>query len=280
MDTAADLLNPIPTPASPPGRLRRLSLAEWEQFQCDGFLVFRQLIPTAIRELMLAVTLDGVSHEVAPVEYEADLHYPGAPASLAAEGGHTIRRLKQAHSRHFVFTQWICDRELTDRLADLLGPRLVMPLAHHNCIMTKQPKFSSDTGWHQDIRYWAYQRPDLISVWISLVPERVENGCLHVIPGSHRMSFDRSRFDESLFFRSDLPENQAVIANAVAVELDPGDVLFFHAKTLHAASRNHTSQTKYSAVFTFRAADNWPLPGTRSAESPELMLPESRPVTS
>ena len=87
------------------------------------------------------------------------------------------------------------------------------------------------------------------------------------------MNFERSRFDESLFFRGDLPENQAVIASAVSVELDPGDVLFFHAKTLHAASRNHSTQTKYSAVFTFRAADNLPLPGTRSAELPELMLP-------
>ena len=274
MDTAGDLHDSLPTSALPPNvLLRRLSMEEWEQFQRDGFLVFRQLVPTAIRELMLAVTLDGVQHAIGPVEYEAELHYPGAPPSLAADGGRTIRRLKQAHSRHQVFTQLLSDHELAGRLVDLLGPRVVMPLAHHNCIMTKQPKFSSDTGWHQDIRYWAYQRPDLISVWISLVPERVENGCLRVIPGSHRMNFERSRFDEALFFREDLSENQAVISDAVPVELDPGDVLFFHAKTLHAASRNHTLQTKYSAVFTFRAADNLPLPGTRSAEAPELLLP-------
>ncbi|MFM9965255.1 MAG: phytanoyl-CoA dioxygenase family protein [Planctomycetaceae bacterium] len=275
MNTAADFLDSVPPPPSPIEPLRRLSMAEWERFQHAGFLVFRQLIPAAVREQMLAVTLDGIEREIGPIEYEAELHYPGAPASLAAEGGRTIRRLKQAHSRNSVFTQWLSDRELTDRLADLLGPRVVMPLAHHNCIMTKQPKFSSDTGWHQDIRYWAYQRPDLISVWMALVPERVENGCLRVIPGSHRMSIERSRFDDSLFFRGDLPENQAVIANAVPVELDPGDVLFFHAKTLHAASRNHTTQTKYSAVFTFRAEDNRPLPGTRSAELPELRLPSS-----
>jgi phytanoyl-CoA hydroxylase len=62
------------------------------------------------------------------------------------------------------------------------------------------------------------------------------------------------------------------------VNLDPGDVLFFHAKLLHAASRNYTSQTKYSAVFTFHGPDNAPLPGTRSAELPELVLPECRPV--
>jgi len=52
-------------------------------------------------------------------------------------------------------------------------------------------------------------------------------------------------------------------------------VLFFHAKTLHSASRNYSTQTKYSAVFTFRAASNHPLPGTRSAELPELTLPDS-----
>ncbi len=276
MDTADDRLDSTPTPAAPSREtLRRLTVAEWEQFQRDGFLVVRQLIPVAVREQMLAVTLDGVQREIGPVEYEAELHYPGAPPSLVADGGRTIRRLKQAHSRDFVFTQWLSDREFTDRLADLLGPRVVMPLAHHNCIMTKQPKFSSDTGWHQDIRYWAYQRPELISVWISLVPERVENGCLRVIPGSHQMNLDRSGFDAEQFFRDDLPDNQQVIKTAVPVELSPGDVLFFHCKTLHAASRNHTTQTKYSAVFTFRAADNLPQPGTRSAQSSELLLPES-----
>ncbi len=75
MDTAADLLDPVPTPASPPNeKLRRLSVAEWERFQRDGFLVFRQLIPAAVREQMLAVTLDGVEREIGPIEYEAELH--------------------------------------------------------------------------------------------------------------------------------------------------------------------------------------------------------------
>lgn len=273
MNAAAELLTPDATSNAQLEKLRRLSSAEREQFDRDGFLVFRQLIPKSMHQQMLSVTLSGVEREIGPVEYEAELKYPGAPASFVAEGGRTIRRLKQAHSRDFVFTQWLSDHELTDRLRDLLGPKLVMPLAHHNCIMTKQPKFSSDTGWHQDIRYWAYQRPDLISVWISLVPERIENGCLRVIPGSHRMSLDRSRFDDALFFRSDLVENQSVIAQAVPVELDPGDVLFFHAKTLHSASRNHTDQTKFSVVFTFRADDNLPQPGSRSAELPEILLP-------
>jgi phytanoyl-CoA hydroxylase len=138
--------------------------------------------------------------------------------------------------------------------------------------MTKHPAFSSDTGWHQDIRYWSFDRPELVTVWLALGAERPENGCLRVIPGSHRIALDRSRFDEALFFRPDLAANAELIAQAVPVELEAGDVLFFHCKTLHAASRNFTPQTKYSVVFTFRAADNRPRPGSRSAQSPELLI--------
>ena len=70
---------------SPPQKLRRLTPSEWEQFQRDGFLISRQLVPTAIREQMLAVTLDDLQHERGPIEYEAELHYPGAPQSLKDE---------------------------------------------------------------------------------------------------------------------------------------------------------------------------------------------------
>jgi phytanoyl-CoA hydroxylase len=242
-------------------------------FEEQGYAIVRGLADEALRTEMLHVTLDGLGREIGPIEYEADLHYPGAPPTRDSRGGRTARRLLQAQSRHAVFTRWACHPGLTGRLRQLLGPELVMPLAHHNCVMTKQPAFSSDTGWHQDVRYWSFARKELVSVWLALGPERVENGCLRVIPGSHRATFDRGRFDDELFFRPDLAENRELIDRSVPCELDAGDVLLFHARTLHAASRNHTDRPKFSVVFTYRPADNPPLPGTRSGSWPELRLP-------
>lgn len=244
-------------------------------FHRDGYVIVRGMADAGLIETMRAVTERGLREEIGPVEYEADLHYPGAPASRSDAGGRTIRRLKQAHSRDYVFTEWLTKPALLGRLRQLLGPDVVCPLAHHNCIMTKHPDFSSDTGWHQDIRYWAFRRPELVSVWLALVPETERNGCLQVLPGSHRWTIRPDQLDAELFFRSDLAENQALIAGRKYVELAPGDVLFFHALTLHAASRNFTRETKYSVVFTFRAADNPPSPGSRSAASPELILPKA-----
>ncbi len=251
-----------------------LSNAEQELFQRDGFLILRDFADAETIDTLRAVAVEHLQREIGPVEYEADLHYPGAPASRHAAGGRTVRRLLQAQARHPAFTDWITRPALSALLQPLLGPKLVMPLAHHNCVMTKQPRFSSDTNWHQDIRYWAFQRPELINVWLALGPEHPGNGGLKLIPGSHRMALDRSQFDAAAFFRQDLSENQALLVDAVETELSAGDIMLFHCRTLHAASRNFSDETKFSAVFTFRAADNPPLPGTRSSSQPELLLPQ------
>ena len=265
--------NPVTTlapPEAPP--LERFIADEVHGFETDGYIVVRNLAPAALRERMLSVTREGVARLTEPIEFEADLHYPGAPSSREAAGGRTVRRLKQALSRDYVFLEWVQQRSVIERLRQLLGPIVYCPLAHHNCIMTKAPAYSSETGWHQDIRYWSFAQPELINVWLALGREFPENGCLKVIPGTHRMSFERSRFDADLFLRTDLAENQPLLDQQVDVPLEPGDVLFFHARTFHAASRNRAGETKYSVVFTFRGADNAPLPGTRSAAFPELLL--------
>lgn len=250
-----------------------LSSSEQEDFHRNGYLILRGFSDPAQVAMLRAVAEDHLRREIAPLEYEADLHYPGAPSSRSAEGGRTVRRLLQAQGRHPAFTQWINQPALLTCLHQLLGPELLMPLAHHNCIMTKQPRFSSDTGWHQDIRYWAFERPELINVWLALGPERNDNGCLRLIPGSHRMNFAKTQFESAAFLRQDLPENQPLLQQAISAELDAGDVLLFHCRALHAASRNFSDHTKFSAVFTFRAGNNHPLPGTRSASLPELLLP-------
>ncbi|MCH7988579.1 MAG: phytanoyl-CoA dioxygenase family protein [Planctomycetes bacterium] len=242
-------------------------------FQRDGYAIVRGMADASLRERMLQATLEGLGRSSDPVEYEAELHYPGSPNSLQSEGGRTVRRLKQAHSRGYVFTEWVARPELTTRLRQLLGPNVVMPLVHHNCIMTKMPSFSSDTGWHQDIRYWSFRRQELVNVWLALGKEYPENGCLRLIPGSHRMNFERCRFDESLFLRTDHPGNQELFQSEINAELEPGDVLFFHCRTFHTADRNRSRDPKFSVVFTFRPGGNSPLPGTRSASLPELIVP-------
>jgi phytanoyl-CoA hydroxylase len=242
------------------------------EFRRNGYGIVRGLAPSDTRSRMLAIARSHLARAVPPIEYEADVQYPGAPASHDAPGGRTVRRLLQAYARDSVFADWATSSELASFLRALLGPAVELSQAHHNCIMTKDPRYSSVTSWHRDIRYWSFEKPELVSVWLALGRERRPNGCLLVLPGSHALEFPPDRLDHAQFLRTDLDSNRALLDRQAAVELDPGDVLFFHCRLFHAAGRNETRETKYSVVFTYHASDNRPLPGSRSASLPDVRI--------
>jgi len=235
-------------------------------FDLDGYIVCRNVF-TSDRVTDLVSVIDGsLNPALAPVEYEADVHYPGAPESVNAPGGRTPRRLLNAFGRDALFRAAARDPAIVDTLRSLMGSDgILVSQNHHNCVMTKHPGFSSVTSWHQDIRYWRFDRRELVSVWIALGPETIGNGCLLVIPGSHTLEFEPGQFDAAMFFREDYEPNAGLLASATPVELAAGDVLFFHSRTLHAAGRNASDVVKRSLVFTYRSADNAPIPETRSA---------------
>jgi phytanoyl-CoA hydroxylase len=248
----------------------RFTLEHAQQLAQAGVVVVPQLASTTqVRELR-DVALTHLAAGIAPVEYEADLHYPGAPRSRQEPGGATVRRLLQAYARDPAFRAWARGPKIAMPLRQILGARVMLSQAHHNCVMTKQPRYSSETGWHQDIRYWSFERPDLVCVWLALGCEFPVNGCLSFLPGSHTIEFAGERFDDALFLRAGNPLNQALIAGRLTPVLEPGDAVFFHCRTLHSAGSNNTTESKLSLVFSYHAADNHPLPGTRSATLPAV----------
>jgi phytanoyl-CoA hydroxylase len=246
--------------------------AEIGQFARDGFIIVRALASRDECAAIKAVAQRDLAAAAPPLEYEADTKYPGAPLSLDAPGGRTVRRLLQAYARDPLFARWETSAPVAARLKQLLGPNIELSQAHHNCVMTKNPGYSSVTNWHQDIRYWSYERPDLISVWLALGREFSANGCLLVLPGTHNMEFARGRLDDALFLHPEVEDNRRLIQTRREVELECGDVLFFHCRLLHAAGNNQTAETKFSLVSTYHTVDNQPLAGTRSASLPDIGL--------
>ena len=208
----------------------------------------------------------------APLELEADLQYPGAPASRTAAGGETVRRLLDAYGRDPLFAGQATAPRLSAWMQAYFGEPAVMSRAHHNCLMTKHPRYGSLTGWHRDIRYWSFPRDDLVSVWIALGVEEAANGALWFVPRSNQVALDENRFDAAKFFRTDRPDNAKLLDAAESPRLAPGDAVFFHCTTLHSAGPNQSDAVKFSLVYTYHGRSNAPIAGTRSASLPEIAL--------
>ncbi len=249
-----------------------LTEQQLHSFKTTGFLVIPAVQSLEFCTWLREFAREQLAQEVEPIEYEADTHYPGAPESRDALGGKTARRLLTATARHERIRGWACSDLLRGCLHQLLGEPVYLSQVHHNCIMTKQPRFSSETGWHRDSRYWHYQSPSLVSAWLALNDEFPENGCLWVLPGSHLWQISAAQLDERLFLRKGLAMNEPLLQQAIAVRLSAGDLLFFHSNLFHAASNNSTDQTKFSLVFTYRGESNPPKADTRSTSLAEIRL--------
>lgn len=252
-----------------------LSAEQILNFHDRGYLVVPQFESIVFCESVIAFAKDELKKHIMPIEYEADVQYPGAPGSREAEGGKTARRLLGAYARNPLLANWAKNSRLSSALRDLLGAEVYLSQCHHNCIMTKQPAYSSRTGWHRDSRYWNFARAELVSAWLALGNELEENGCLWVIPGSHKEIVSTDQLDTQQFLRADAIQNEALLARAIPVPLGQGDLLLFHSNLFHAAGRNTTTTTKFSMVFTYRDATNIAKAGTRSTLLSDILLPSA-----
>ena len=250
------------------------NIAKWRsKFALDGFVVVQNAFSTEEIHELTGIAHQQLADPVGPLEFEVDLGYRGAPSSKKDVGGQTPRRLLRAFDRDVRF-QKLARHAKIKQLAQVLldSGQVVCNPNHHNCIMTKHHKYSSSTPWHQDIRYWRFRRAELVTAWIALGVEGEANGGLHVIPGSHRLLSSEYKLAPDGRLEMNDPGNQRIATKAEQVMLKPGELLMFHCKLFHRAGLNRTSADKLSLVFTYHAADNAPIPGTRSAELPPIEI--------
>jgi phytanoyl-CoA hydroxylase len=250
--------------------------AQVEALRNDGFAVIPRFVSSQDLAELNAVARAQLEARTEPLELEADLKYPGAPLSQSAAGGETVRRLLEAYARADIFRRSATSAAIRDWMDAYFGERVMLSRAHHNCLMTKHPHYGSETHWHRDIRYWSFEREDLVSVWLALGEETRDNGGLWFVPGSHAMSLDAERFDAAKFFKMERSDNAEILRTAVAPTLAPGDAVFFHCNTLHSAGRNASGAVKFSLVYTYHGIGNRPKTGTRSASKSEVALDAPR----
>ena len=235
----------------------KLDENQLKEFHENGFLVLKNFADSQTCDEILQKAKIHLENKIAPIETEQEYMQNDIDKI-------TVRRLRQVYNREEIFQKWMTNEKIRPILKQILNDSPVLTLAHHNSIMTKLPFESTRTFWHQDRRYWNFENNDLVSVWLSLGDEYLDNGLLEFIPSSHKMNFSKDRFDEVDNFLDENEENKELIKTRTHTNLQKGDVVLFHCKTLHHASKNNTDKAKISFVYTVRAKSNKPINSTRS----------------
>ena len=75
-------------------------------FERDGYIVVKNMVPAQRFAELRTIATDHLSQLIAPIEFEVDVGYPGAPVDVSSPGADTSRRLLQAFARDEAFRLW------------------------------------------------------------------------------------------------------------------------------------------------------------------------------
>ncbi len=172
-----------------------------------------------------------------------------------------IRRLLETHQNHAgvfvglaanspVFREAARHPALLDALEAILGPNIEFL---SDKVVFKSADVDFGSPWHQDWPYW--QGIHKVSAWVALDAATPENGCLKLMPGSHKSvaTHDGQAAEGEGFGHRLRPD--AVDENcAVVMPCTVGDAVLFHDLTLHASFPNTTGQDRWALISTYRSA--------------------------
>jgi len=130
-----------------------------------------------------------------------------------------------------------------DAVESLIGPDI---FCWSSSFFIKDPRDGKYVSWHQDAQYWGLEADDVVSAWIALTPSMRENGCLRVVPGTHRgvlEHVDRPR-PENLLTRGQEIAVAVDEAAAVDVVLAPGQFSLHHERIVHGSEANSSGQRR------------------------------------
>ncbi|MCC7495007.1 MAG: phytanoyl-CoA dioxygenase family protein [Fimbriimonadaceae bacterium] len=216
-----------------------LSPQEVAQYQQDGYLILPDLLTAAECAAAIAA-LD---------ELLADLR-------AAAAAGQPAPALQQGvfvglSMRSELFRQLARSPRLLDPLEAIWGPDLGFL---SDKLVFKDGDVEFGSPWHADWPYW--QGAHKISIWIALDEATPDNGCLLLVPGSHRHNFPHDQITDAATrgaFGNRLDITKLGLdREPLTAPLAAGSAVLFHDLTLHASLPNRNGRPRRALIETYR----------------------------
>jgi phytanoyl-CoA hydroxylase len=227
-----------------------------EQLQAlenEGYLVIEDLIP---REWVEEIRrdLEGLHERI------ADDPPPGVHASWEHEVDPNIRRkIKQLMHAELVspaLDRLVRSDEVLDVVEGVLGPDISL---YHCKLLMKAARDGTITPWHQDYSYWITDdnRPLMLNCMLQIDDSTLENGCLQMVPGSHKRGLMEHEREGKVFGRF-LPGYFQPREDALPVPMRAGSAIFFGPLVIHGSDANRSDTDRRAVTIAYNVTGNNP----------------------
>ncbi|MFI9411930.1 phytanoyl-CoA dioxygenase family protein [Nocardia gamkensis] len=229
-----------------------LNSAQIDSYRENGYLVVENVLRDA-EVAQLNALIDRAIERSESVERNDDMYdlEPGHSADRPL-----VRGIRDPLSLHPLFGEISRSNALLDIVESVVGPDIRHELSFVNI---KPAGCGSPVQWHQDFGILPYTNDDLVVCGLALTDSTVRNGCLHVIPGSHRGPILDHHQDGVMIGAIQEGATGFDIARAVPVEVPAGGMSLHHFRTLHGSAPNHSDLDRRIYFLDYAAADAFPV---------------------
>ncbi len=227
--------------------MARLNPSEITRYQRDGWVVPQWRLPQA-RIHAMAQALDELLRRNPGVRPEK-LVSAHVEDRGGGDNGEGVKGVAD-------FLDLARDPEIVELVSDVIGDDVILWGCHVFC---KPAREGYETPWHQDGHYWPIRPLATCTAWVALEPSTAANGCLRVVPGSHRNHRLHDHLHED---RDDLTLSQRLDAGAfdesqaVDIELEPGQMSLHDVYMIHGARANTSTQRRTGVALRYMPASS------------------------
>jgi ectoine hydroxylase-related dioxygenase (phytanoyl-CoA dioxygenase family) len=248
-----------------------------EEFRERGAVCLRQLVDAA----WLDVLAEGLEKNLAdPSPYGCRYTDPSSPGGFVDDYCNW--------QRFSEYRDFVVESGIGEKVGELLGSSSVRFFHEH--VLVKEPGTREISPWHQDQPYYCVDGEQVCSVWLPLDPVPI-SVCPEYVAGSHRWGkmftplkfMDHRPYDGSFDAFEPLPDIEAHRHDyeILSWELQPGDAIAFHMKTVHGAPGTAALKTRRRAIATRWLGDDAVFakrPFEPSPPFPEVSLEPGAPM--
>jgi phytanoyl-CoA hydroxylase len=190
-----------------------------------------------------------------------------------AEGETDADVLKKYVAIHFphkispVIHSFLSEQKVVEILKQVVSPNVK---CMQSMLFVKGPG-KAGQAWHQDEFYIPTRDKSLIGVWIAIDDASIENGCLWIIPGTHKPGYIMPRVNNNSNEYADVDTIDVSgypKENIIPVEVKSGSVVFFNGYTLHSSLRNKTTTNFRTALVNHYMSAESMLPWDQDGKLP------------
>ena len=145
-----------------------------------------------------------------------------------------LRRLKSPVAQHEIYRSTLHHERILDIVGQLIGPRI---RTNGDKLNMKSGEFGSPVEWHQDWAFYPHTNDDLLAVGVCIDDMNETNGCLLVIPGSHKGPIYNHHLDGH--FAGAVTTADFDDSAAEKIELAAGGISIHHVRALHGFPAQH-----------------------------------------